>query len=42
MGKKTGIVTGGGDCSDLNAVICAVAEAVAMRGWETLDISPGD
>ncbi|MGO8838128.1 MAG: hypothetical protein ACLQAH_11480 [Limisphaerales bacterium] len=42
MSKKIRIVTGGGDCSGLNAVICAVAEAAAMRSWETLDISPGD
>jgi len=41
MSKKIGIVTGGGDCPGLNAVIRAVAKAAAMRGWETLGIIGG-
>jgi len=32
---KIGIVTGGGDCPGLNAVIRAVAKTAAKRGWET-------
>lgn len=39
--KRIGIVTGGGDCPGLNAVIRAVAKAAAMRGWETLGILGG-
>jgi 6-phosphofructokinase 1 len=35
---KIGIVTGGGDCPGLNAVIRAVAKAATKRGWETLGI----
>jgi len=41
MKKKIGIVTGGGDCPGLNAVIRAVAKAAAHRGWETLGILGG-
>jgi 6-phosphofructokinase 1 len=41
MSKKIGIVTGGGDCPGLNAVIRGVAKAAAMRGWETLGIFGG-
>ena len=41
MKQKIGIVTGGGDCPGLNAVIRAVAKAAAMRGWETLGIIGG-
>lgn len=41
MGKKIGIVTGGGDCPGLNAVIRAAAKAATMRGWETLGILGG-
>jgi len=41
MSKRIGIVTGGGDCPGLNAVIRAVAKAAAMRGWETLGIFGG-
>src|SRR5512142_1304032 len=41
MTKKIGIVTGGGDCPGLNAVIRAVAKAAAQRGWETLGILGG-
>jgi len=38
---KIGIVTGGGDCPGLNAVIRAVAKTAAKRGWETLGIIGG-
>jgi ATP-dependent phosphofructokinase / diphosphate-dependent phosphofructokinase len=39
--KRIGIVTGGGDCPGLNAVIRAAAKAATMRGWETLGILGG-
>jgi 6-phosphofructokinase 1 len=39
--KKIGIVTGGGDCPGLNAVIRATAKAAAKRGWECLGILGG-
>ena len=35
---KIGIVTGGGDCPGLNAVIRAVAKAATKRGWEAIGI----
>src|ERR1022692_3228963 len=38
---KIGIVTGGGDCPGLNAVIRAVAKNAAKRGWENLGIIGG-
>lgn len=38
---KIGIVTGGGDCPGLNAVIRAVAKTAAKRGWETVGIFGG-
>jgi len=38
---KIAIVTGGGDCPGLNAVIRAVAKTAAKRGWETLGIIGG-
>lgn len=38
---KIAIVTGGGDCPGLNAVIRAVAKAASKRGWETLGILGG-
>jgi len=41
MSKRIGVVTGGGDCPGLNAVIRAVAKAAAKRGWETLGILGG-
>ena len=41
MNKKIGVVTGGGDCPGLNAVIRAVAKAASRRGWETLGIVGG-
>jgi len=39
--KRIGIVTGGGDCPGLNAVIRSVAKAAAQRNWETLGILGG-
>jgi phosphofructokinase-like protein len=36
-----GVVTGGGDCPGLNAVIRAVAKASAKRGWECIGILGG-
>jgi len=41
MSTRIGIVTGGGDCPGLNAVIRAVAKAAAKRGWETIGIEGG-
>lgn len=38
---KIGIVTGGGDCPGLNAVIRAVAKAATKHGWETIGIIGG-
>ncbi len=38
---KIGIVTGGGDCPGLNAVIRAVAKTATKLGWETLGIIGG-
>ena len=39
--KKIGVVTGGGDCPGLNAVIRAIVKASALRGWETVGIIGG-
>ncbi|MEN6451412.1 MAG: ATP-dependent 6-phosphofructokinase [Thermoguttaceae bacterium] len=41
MAERIGIVTGGGDCPGLNAVIRAVAKAAAQRGWETIGFLGG-
>jgi 6-phosphofructokinase 1 len=41
MNKRIGVVTGGGDCPGLNAVIRAVAKASARRGWECIGIVGG-
>lgn len=41
MGERIGIVTGGGDCPGLNAVIRAVAKAAAKRCWETIGFLGG-
>jgi 6-phosphofructokinase 1 len=41
MSKKIAIVTGGGDCPGLNAVIRAVVKAGTLRGWEVLGIVGG-
>src|SRR5215469_15585504 len=41
MKQKIGVVTGGGDCPGLNAVIRAVAKAATQHGWETVGILGG-
>jgi phosphofructokinase-like protein len=41
MKTRIGVVTGGGDCPGLNAVIRSVAKAAARRGWETIGIIGG-
>lgn len=41
MNERIGIVTGGGDCPGLNAVIRAAAKAAAKRGWETIGFLGG-
>lgn len=41
MIERIGIVTGGGDCPGLNAVIRAVAKAAAKRGWDTIGFLGG-
>ena len=41
MSKRIGVVTGGGDCPGLNAVIRAVAKASTKRGWECVGVLGG-
>jgi phosphofructokinase-like protein len=41
MSKRIGVVTGGGDCPGLNAVIRAAAKASANRGWECIGVLGG-
>jgi ATP-dependent phosphofructokinase / diphosphate-dependent phosphofructokinase len=41
MSKRIGVVTGGGDCPGLNAVIRAVAKAAAKREWECVGVLGG-
>jgi 6-phosphofructokinase 1 len=41
MTKRIGVVTGGGDCPGLNAVIRAVAKAANRREWEAVGILGG-
>src|SRR6201981_1512177 len=41
MSKRISVVTGGGDCPGLNAVIRAVAKASANRGWECIGVLGG-
>jgi 6-phosphofructokinase 1 len=41
MRNRIGILTGGGDCPGLNAVIRAVVKASALRGWEVLGFHGG-
>ncbi len=41
MSKRIAIVTGGGDCPGLNAVIRAIVKAAALRGWESTGILGG-
>ena len=38
MAKRIGVMTGGGDCPGLNAVIRAVVLGARQRGWEVLGI----
>jgi 6-phosphofructokinase len=39
--KRIGILTGGGDCPGLNAVIRAVVKKSSKNGWEVLGILDG-
>jgi phosphofructokinase-like protein len=39
--KRVGILTGGGDCPGLNAVIRAVARRSFSRGWEVVGVRDG-
>ncbi|MDD2764356.1 MAG: ATP-dependent 6-phosphofructokinase [Opitutaceae bacterium] len=41
MAERIGILTGGGDCPGLNAVIRAVVKSASRLGWETLGIHNG-
>src|SRR5687767_8222623 len=41
MIPRIGVVTGGGDCPGLNAVIRAVAKATHRRGWKAIGIVGG-
>lgn len=41
MEPRIGVVTGGGDCPGLNAVIRAVAKAALRRGWKPIGILGG-
>ncbi len=42
MKKRIGILTGGGDCPGLNAVIRAVVKgAILKRDWEVVGIEDG-
>src|SRR5688572_23298693 len=41
MASRIGVVTGGGDCPGLNAVIRAVAKAAHRRGWQAVGIIGG-
>ncbi|HEY4744128.1 MAG TPA: 6-phosphofructokinase [Desulfuromonadaceae bacterium] len=42
MGKKIGILTGGGDCPGLNAVIRGVVKSAIIRhGWQVIGIEDG-
>jgi 6-phosphofructokinase 1 len=41
MPVAIGVVTGGGDCPGLNAVIRAVAKAALRRGWRAIGIVGG-
>ncbi|MEI7729179.1 MAG: ATP-dependent 6-phosphofructokinase [Verrucomicrobiota bacterium] len=41
MSTRIGILTGGGDCPGLNAVIRAVGKSASKRGWETLGFHNG-
>jgi hypothetical protein len=40
--KKIGILTSGGDCPGLNAVIRAVVKASKLKGWDVYGIPSRD
>lgn len=39
--KRIGILTSGGDCAGLNAVIRSVVNAATLKGWEVYGIKFG-
>ena len=39
--KRIGVLTSGGDCAGLNAVISAVVAAASKKGWEVYGINDG-
>ena len=39
--KKIGVLTSGGDCSGLNAVIASVVKSAEKKGWEVYGIHDG-
>lgn len=39
--RKIGILTSGGDCAGLNAVVRAATDAAVGRGWEVLGLRNG-
>ncbi len=39
--KRIGILTSGGDCAGLNAIISSVVEAASRKGWEVYGIHNG-
>ena len=41
MAKRIGVLTGGGDCPGLNAVIRAVVKSACNLGWEVLGFEDG-
>ena len=41
MTMRIAILTGGGDCPGLNAVIRGVVKAAVSRGWEVIGIEDG-
>jgi ATP-dependent phosphofructokinase / diphosphate-dependent phosphofructokinase len=41
MSERIGILTGGGDCPGLNAVLRAVVKSATKRGWETIGFHQG-
>ncbi len=41
MRERIGILTGGGDCPGLNAVIRAVVKSASKRGWDTVGFLGG-
>src|SRR3989339_1339724 len=39
--KRIGVLTGGGDCPGLNAVVRAVAKSALRNGWEVIGFKDG-